>query len=389
MLRSCLTLCTAATLLCGCADPDASANHEARLKFASALEKVEQANRGYTDGSSGQAADLAAFRAGGLAKAAQELSQLLNQGTPGQQSAAARVLGQTYITLSRYQVSTAQQHWEELWYPTTELLAQVNQVTLSQVRAQALENDQTPGLDQLSQYQSRFVKQDEEARRKVEELSKSITQLQASHKDLITRRDALLTKAQSHKDQAFTLSGQAQFETYQSALQTEREAQVLDAQAEKINAELDVQQANLAITQNTGKLAAANVLTIQKQAQALEQRQSEAVAQKQALISDPQNLSSVKAREATLIETITRVTQTFSQKVQPAYDEADKTAAQAVTMLEKALSQTRGDAFVSAASKLICCPPMPIVWKCRDAGSLLKVTWRGCWRWRILASRKA
>ena len=343
-LRGCLAVETASILMLGCADPDAAARKDTQIKFQASLDKVARANRGFSDGPSGQAADLAEFRAQLLAQAASELNSLIGQGSPVQQMATARTLGQTYAALAMHQTNLAQMRWSALWNPTSELLQKVALVTGAQVRAQSLEVNQQPGLEKLNEYQTGFNQQAQQAQARVSTLTASLADLQSKHKNLLTQRDEVLAQVQALNQKAFTLTGQAQFETYQAALAAERKAQLLDAEAEKLAAVIGIHQADLSITEQSAKLATANVQVIQTQSQALTQRQSDAAAQHQALIHDDQSPASVKSRESALADVLTQVMQTYHEQIQPAFDQADKSAALSVTMTEKALSLATGDA---------------------------------------------
>ncbi len=343
-LRGSLAVLSASFLLLGCSDPEAAAQRDAQQKFQAALEQVATANRGFTDGLSGRAADLPAFRAETLNRAVSDLQAVLNQGTPVQQLAAARVLGDTYTTLARHQINLAEEQWAQLWNTTSELLARVTMVSDAQVRAQSLEVNQTPGLEKLSEFQSGFAKQAQQAQGRMQTLTQSISELQTKHKAALVQRDEAMKQSQSLNEQAFTLTEQARFDTYTKALAAQRTAQQHDAEAEKLAAQLEVQQAELRIAQDTAKLAQANVGVIETQAKALSERQTQAAQQRESLIKDAENPASVKSRETALTQVLAQVMQTYSERVQPAFDQADKQAAQAIAMFEKALGQARGDA---------------------------------------------
>ncbi len=343
-LRGSLAVLSATLLMLGCSDPNAAAQRDAQQKFQAALEQVATANRGFTDGLSGRAADLPAFRAETLTRAVGDLQAVINQGTAVQQMAAARVLGDTYSTLARHQVNLAQEQWASLWNTTSDLLAKVTMVSGAQVRAQSLEVNQTPGLEKLSEFQAGFAKQAQQAQVRIAALTGAIADLQSKHKATLAQRDEAMKQSQALNEQAFTLKGQARFDTYTKALAAQRTAQQRDAEAETLAAQLEVQQAELRIAQDTVKLAQANVGVIETQAKALAERQTQAAQQRESLIKDADNTASVKSSEAALAQVFTQVMQTYNERVQPAYDQADKQAAQAVAMFEKALGQARGDA---------------------------------------------
>lgn len=318
-----------AGVLCGC-DQTASQFAEAQQYLDAALDKVNNAERGFTS-SGGQ--DLQAYRQTVLASAIPDLKRVISTGVPQQQVAASRLHAQIDASAARSDTRKAVTVYAEL---ANELASSVTYL-LAVDRATVRAADFDRNLDEIIARYEADSEQDAEQREvlsaEVETLREELEGMVNIIDDLHDQADQAFAESQKLREEAFVATGEQRYELEESAAQAELRANKASTEADKMEAQADAVRARLALVQAQVQLKTQDIADLAVQVEEVQQREQADRESREKALAEREEAAEV------LTSKLDQLFDRYEKEVRDPLEAAHEQMDQAVGMLESAVSR--------------------------------------------------